>query len=105
MADVDRIAEVERFGERGDVGRVGVHVVAARGLAGAAVAPPVVGDDPETLSHEVQHLVVPVVAAQRPAVVEHDRLPGAPVLVEDLRAVFRLDAVHGLTPIYDACTG
>ena len=67
------------------------------------MAPPVVGDDAEALAEEEQHLVVPVVGAQRPTMVEHDRLTGAPVLVENLRAVFRLDAVHDLTPIFTGC--
>lgn len=60
-------------------------------------------DDPVSLSEEEQHLGVPVVGAQRPAVVEHDGLSGAPILVEDLRAVFDLDAVHDLNPIFNGC--
>ena len=39
------------------------------------MAPPVVRDDAKAVGAEEHHLRVPVVAAQRPAVVEHDGLP------------------------------
>ncbi|MBB4279636.1 hypothetical protein GGE12_007455 [Rhizobium mongolense] len=45
------------------------------------------------------HLVIPIAAAQRPPMMEHDRLSGAPILLGNLRAIFRLDAVHDLNPI------
>ena len=38
------------------------------------MAAAVVGDDPVAVLEEEHHLRVPVVGAQRPAVVEHDRL-------------------------------
>ena len=38
------------------------------------MAAAVVGDDAVAFAEEEQHLVVPVVRAQRPAVVEDDRL-------------------------------
>ena len=60
------------------------------------------GDDAVALLEEEQHLRVPVVGAERPAVMEDDRLPGAPVLVEDLRAVLRGDGAH---PCPFAATG
>ena len=86
MADVDGVAQVEVLDDRGGIGGVVVHVVAVADLARAAVAAPVVGDDAIALAEEEEHLGVPVVGAQRPAVVEHDRLGvlRAPVLVEDL---------------------
>ena len=43
---------------------------------------------------EEQHLRVPVVGRQRPAVAEHDGLTLAPVLVEDLNAVLGGDRGH-----------
>ena len=55
---------------------------------------PVVGDDAVALLEEEQHLGVPVVGRQGPAVAEHDGLALAPVLVEDLDAVFGGDRVH-----------
>src|SRR6185369_7364332 len=69
-------------------------VVALAGLRRAAVAAPVVGDDAVPPVEEVQHLVVPVIGAQRPAVAEHDRLARTPVLVEDLRAIAGRDSPH-----------
>jgi hypothetical protein len=85
MADVDRIAEVERGDQLGDVGRIGVHLIAVTGLARTAVTAPVMGDHAIAFAEEEHHLIVPVVGAQRPAVVEHDRLRvfRAPVLVEN----------------------
>src|SRR5262249_48086266 len=74
---------------------VGVHVVAGPGLAGPAVPATVVGDAAVAATAEEQHLVLPGVGAQRPAVTEDDGLSRAPVLVVDLRAVLRLDGVHG----------
>ena len=95
MADMDRILQVERVGDRRDVGGVAVHVVAGRGLAGAAMPAPVMRDDAIALGEEIEHLRVPVVGAERPAVMEHDGLPFAPVLVEDLDAVSGGDHAHG----------
>ena len=46
MADVDRVPEIERGDELLHVGGVGVHFVAAVGLARAAVAASIMGDDP-----------------------------------------------------------
>jgi len=96
MADMDRVLQAELRGDRGDIGGVGVHVVAGRAGARATVATPVMRDDAEALRREDHHLRVPIVAAQRPAVVEHDRLPLAPALVEDARAVVDRDRSHRL---------
>ena len=49
----------------------------------------------------LQHLGVPVVGAERPAMMENDRLALAPVLVEDLSAVFRFDKAHVSLPGMD----
>ena len=59
---------------------------------------PVVGDDAVAVLQEEQHLGVPVVGRQRPAVAEDDRLARAPVLVEDLCPVGRGDRAHVLLP-------
>ena len=74
MADVDGVAQVEVLDDRGDVGGIVVHVVAVADLARSAVAAPVMGDDAIALLEEVEHLGIPVVAAQRPAMMEDDRL-------------------------------
>ena len=76
MADVDGVAQVEVLDDCGDVGGIVVHVVAVADLARTAVAAPVMGDDAITLRDEVEHLGVPVVGAQRPAVMKHQRLRG-----------------------------
>lgn len=74
-----------------------VHVVAVPYLAGAAMAPPVVGDHAVAFSEEEQHLRVPVIGTERPAVVEVDHrcIARAPVLVENLYAVLRGYIAHG----------
>jgi hypothetical protein len=58
------------------------------------MAAPVVGDHSETLAEEEYHLRVPIIGRQRPAVAKHDGLTLAPVLIEDFRAVLRLDCTH-----------
>ena len=96
VANVDGVAQVEMLDDVGGVGGVVVHVVAAADLARPAMAAPVMGDDAVALLDEVEHLRVPVVTAQRPAVMKNDRLTGAPVLVIDLRSVFGRDCSHGM---------
>src|SRR5438132_6943689 len=72
--------------------------MAAAGLGGAAMAAPVMGYDAIAVLEEEQHLRVPVIGRQRPAVAEHDGLTFAPILVEDLNAVFRGDRAHVARP-------
>src|SRR6516164_9035351 len=48
------------------------------------------------LLDEEQHLGVPVVGAERPAMMEDYGLPPAPVFVEDLCAVVSCDRVHSV---------
>ena len=93
---MDRVLQVERGHQLGDVGRIGVHLVAGVGLGRTAVPAAVVRDDPEALVEKEHHLAVPVVRAERPAVMEDDRLRvlRAPVLVEDLGAVLGGDEAH-----------
>ena len=71
-----------------------IHVMAATGLRGTAMSAPVVGDDAIAVIEEEQHLRVPIIGRQRPAVAEHDGLTLAPVLVIDRRAVFRCNCAH-----------
>ena len=100
MADVHGIAQIEMLDDREGVGGVVIHVVTVADLGRAAVTAAIVGDDAETLVEEKEHLRVPVVGAQRPAVVEHDglRTIGAPVLVENLDAVFGRNHAHHCGP-------
>src|SRR3954466_3135367 len=53
------------------------------------------GNDAEAVIGEEDHLGIPVVGRQRPAMTEHDRLTLAPILEEDLDAVFCRDGGHG----------
>src|ERR1700730_2953245 len=72
-----------------------IHVMTVARLGGPTVASSVMGDDAITVSEEEQHLRVPVIGRQRPAVAEHDGLALAPVLVKDLDVVFGRDGRHG----------
>ncbi|MNO02222.1 hypothetical protein D3C81_2225540 [compost metagenome] len=55
----------------------------------------VVGDDPVALGCQEDHLRLPAVGVQRPAVTEDNRLTGAPVLVVNLDAVAGSEGAHG----------
>src|SRR5918996_6221885 len=83
MADVNCILQVEMVGDGFEIVGIVVHVVAAAGLSRTAVAAPINSDDPITLGEKEQHLRVPVVRAEWPAVAEHDGLSLAPVFVID----------------------
>ena len=72
---MDGVPEIEMGSQRGQVIGVMVHVVTATGLRGASVPAPVMGDDAVAVPEEEHHLRVPIVARQRPAVAENDRLP------------------------------
>jgi hypothetical protein len=95
MSDVNGVAQVEVRGQGRDVRGIRVHLVAGRRLRRAPVAPAIVGDHAEPLRQEKHHLGIPIVGGQRPAVMEDDGLPGAPVFVEDLGAVLGRDRAHG----------
>jgi len=87
MAHQHRVVQIERLEERRQVVGVGVHVVALPGLAGAAMAAPIMGDGAIAVGGHVEHLVVPGVGIERPAVAEDDGLACAPVLEEDRRSI------------------
>src|SRR5208337_1172455 len=82
------------IGQRRQVVGIVIHVMAAAGLAGAPMAAAVMGDHAKTLAEEEEHLRVPIVRRERPAMAEHDGLTRAPVLVEDLDAVRGGDRRH-----------
>src|SRR5450631_1973330 len=94
MPHVDRVLQIEFFGESREVIGVGVHVVTVPGLGGPAVSTPVSRDDTIALLPEEQHLSVPVVGGEWPAVAEHNGLPFSPVFVVNLRSVFCGDCWH-----------
>src|SRR4030095_847082 len=84
MTNVHGVFQIKMRSQSRKVGGVVIHVVAVARLGGPAVASPVMGDDPIALFKEEQHLRVPVIGRQRPAVAEDDRLSLAPVLVIDV---------------------
>src|SRR5262249_11907166 len=94
VTDMDGIAKIKVLGDRGRVGRIVVHVVPVRHLARAAMAATVDADHAIAMLDEEEHLGVPVVGAEWPAMMEDNRLAVAPVLVEDLSAVLRFDKAH-----------
>ena len=79
-----------------DVVGIVVHVVPVPDLAGTPVATSVVGNDPVAFAQEKQHLRVPIICAQWPAMMEENDLgiAWAPVLVENFNAVPRGDIAH-----------
>ena len=98
MADVNGVLQVEMRRHRREIVGIMIHVMAVADLAGAPVAAAVMGDDAEAVIGEEDHLGIPVVGRQRPAMAEHDRLTLAPILVEDLDAVLCRDGGHGKDP-------
>src|SRR4029077_3139080 len=98
MADVNRILQVEVSDHRREVVSVMVHVVAVASLRRAAVTAPVMGDYSIALAQEEQHLRVPIIGGQRPAVTEHDGLTFAPILIENLNAVLGYNLAHATLP-------
>jgi hypothetical protein len=91
MTDADELGS-----QRSQIVSVVVHVVTVAGLRRASVPPTVMGDDAVAVLQEEQHLGIPVISRERPAVAEDDRLARAPVLEEDLRAIGRGDRLHAL---------
>src|SRR5438477_6721686 len=61
-----------------------IHVMAPAGLGGAAVTSSVMGDDAIAFLEEEQHLRVPIIGRERPAMAEHDGLTFSPVLIIDV---------------------
>src|SRR5262249_49171975 len=88
------VLEIQRLDDGCQIVGVAVHVVSGGGLAGPAVATPVVCDHAEAVLREEQHLAVPGVGVQRPAVRACYDRAFPPVLVIDLCAVFRGDRAH-----------
>jgi hypothetical protein len=96
VADMDGIAEVQVFGDGRCVSGVMVHIVAVRHLARAPVAATIDSHDTIPLLNEEKHLGIPVVRAERPAMVDDDGLAVTPVFAKDLNAVFGRNRAHGL---------
>jgi len=65
----------------------------------AGMAASIVGDAPETSICQKQHLIFESIGAQWPSVTEKHWLPCAPILVINLRAVFRCKRAHAISSI------
>ncbi len=94
MADVNGVLQIEMRRQSRKVVRIVIHVMAVARLGGSAVAAAVMGYDAIAVIEEEQHLRVPVIGRQRPTMAEHDGLTFAPVLVEDLNAIFCCNRAH-----------
>src|SRR5262245_15754344 len=94
VADVYSILQVQMCGQSCEVVGIMIHVVAVGRLGRAAMTAPVMGDHTKTLAEEEEHLGVPIVCRERPSVTKHDGLSLAPVLVVNLRSIFRGDRTH-----------
>ena len=49
---------------------------------------PIMRHNAKSMIQKEEHVCIPIVGGERPAVAEHNRLPHAPVLVKNLYAVF-----------------
>src|SRR4029077_18625851 len=92
-------AKVQLFNQLVCVSGVGVHLVAGNGLCGASMSTAVMSDHAVSPLEKEHHLSVSVVCRERPAMVEKQRLPSAPVLVINLSAVFRRERWHSMTSL------
>ncbi len=67
VADVNGVLQIEVRRQSRKVVCIVIHVMAVAGLAGATVAAAVVGDDAIAVLQEEQHLRVPIIGRERPA--------------------------------------
>ena len=98
MSDMNYIFQIELLYQLGEIVGVGVHIVAAPWLTRTAVTAPVMGDAAISMRSEKEHLVFKRIRGERPAVTEDHRLPGAPVIVVNLRTVFGCECTHDPCP-------
>jgi hypothetical protein len=94
VTHMDCVFQVKLLRERREIVGVSIHFVAIPRLGGTAVTSPVMRYDAITTLSEKQHLSIPVVRRERPPVTEHYGLACSPVLVENLRTIFRCDCGH-----------
>src|ERR1700733_6937109 len=102
VSDVDGVLQIEGLDKFGNIGSIGIHVVAGCRLRGTSVASTIVGNYAVTAFKEEHHLGIPVVGGEWPSMVKEKRLACAPVLVENLRAVFDGYALHAMFSFFDA---
>jgi hypothetical protein len=54
----------------------------------------IMSDHTKAIIQKEHHLRIPVVRGQGPAMREHNGLPAAPILIEDVNAIFRAHLIH-----------
>lgn len=84
LIDERGVAEIELVDQGVQVPGEGVVLVTGPGPAGMAKAAAVVGDHAVTGPDERADLLFPGTTAQRPAVDQHDRPPGAVILIVEV---------------------
>ena len=78
----------------GEIVSIGIHLVALGRLAGPAMAAAVVGDASVALGCQEDHLGLPTVRGERPAVAEDDGLALPPVFIEESGAILGGEGAH-----------
>ncbi|MNS96768.1 hypothetical protein D3C72_1310830 [compost metagenome] len=109
-AHQDGVPQVEGFDHRGEIVGIVIHVIALPRLAGAAMATAIMRHGAETRAGHEQHLRLPAIGTQRPAMTEHHGPTRSPILVVELRAVaggdvaaVRLARCRGAGPLGSLC--
>lgn len=87
-------SEIEVLDQRREIVGVRVHLVALRGLARSTVTTTIVGDAAKPSRREQEHLALPAVRAERPAMTEDHHRARAPVFGVKLRSVLRRQGGH-----------
>src|SRR5688572_24445742 len=98
MPDKDRLLQIELIDKFSEIIGVSVHIVPVPSLVRAPVAPSVDSDTAIAVRCHKKHLVLKGVRSKRPPMIEDDRLPGAPIFVIHVHAVFHCDRTHGKSP-------
>ncbi len=86
------------FHYRSGICGVVIHIMTFRDLRRAAVPSAVMRDNTEPFLNEEDHLSVPIITAQGPAVVKNNWLARAPVLIKYFNAIFGLHCSHVQIP-------
>src|SRR5450759_3038884 len=94
MADQGCFSQVQPFKQFRQVVSVGIHVVASPRLAGPAMSATIMSNASIAVGGQEDHLRLPGVRVERPAMTEDDGLARAPVLVVDLCAVTGCNRAH-----------
>src|ERR1700751_283640 len=80
----------------GEIVGIMIHVVPFAHLRRAALPTTIMGDDAIAVLEKEEHLRIPVIGRQRPAVTEDDGQTFAPILIKNLYPVFGFDDAHVL---------